>query len=184
MNNEEKDLGIENGIEIFSLEDNVNETPLENIVDSNSSETTSNSNVFAYADSSDLSTTGTPLENQNAENAFAYSEVVTPTMTETPTDNFVQSVEPVQNAFSYTETPVALEVPAQATSVQNTDLKDVKQDSVDETSKYNPPVQTSVVSNYNTQSTGEIKSNFKFMIVFAIIMLAIIIALPYIAGYK
>lgn len=148
-------------------------------------------NTFAYTEEASSSESIPVVD--SVQNSFSYAEMPTSTVTEMSSDNFTESVEPVQNAFAYTETPVALEVPVEGTAsnvgsaqseLSYTDLKDMPQDSVEETPKYNPPAQTNSVSNYSGQGTDESKGNFKFMLVFAIIMLAIIIALPYIAGYK
>lgn len=213
MNSEEKNINPENDIEVFSLDNmspnNTNENIFDNqesIMNANTSEVNSTSNAFMYADSPSM--VEMPVEEQTPVNTFSYTEIPVidsegvPTVentfmySEAPISSEIEMavedvapVEPVENAFVYTETPVALEVPVEENSAVTdstqkqfsyTDENEVSQTVAEETQK--EPI--SEQRNYDVQSTTDSKSNFKFMIVFAIIMLVIIFVLPYIAGYK
>lgn len=215
MNNEEKNLNEENGVEVFSLDntslDDVNENTInmqEGMVNSfdntNMSEVNTTSNMFVYADSPNSSMVEMPIQTDSFADMTSMSSVgVLPennvqntSYAEMPTMSSevlqTSSTEPAQNAFLYTEMPQSPDVSveeniSQSNLMQNqfeyNDLKDTSQDEIVESPQYTSPVQSSEVSNYNGEDTNQ-KSNFKFMIVFAIIMLVIIFALPYIAGYK
>lgn len=211
MNSEEKNINQENDIEVFSLDnmspDNINENVVDNGVGTDMPEGDLSSNIFM----STPSMVEMPVEGLDSVNSFSYTEIPTVSAENVPVVDSVQDafsytenplssvtempsqtvspVEPVPNAFVYTETPVALEVPlgdgsAVADSMQNqfsyTDSNNVSNTTVEEEPK--EPINNQ--SSYSEQSTIDSKSNFKFMIVFAIIMLIIIFVLPYIAGYK
>jgi len=187
MNNEENNLNQQSGIEVFSLDSTVPNgmsVNQENVINSstnmNVSEATAVFNGTASSTQliNQTQTEVMPSTGSLTSNAFAYTDV--------QPENIVTPVAPAQNTFAYAESPVETNV-ATSEPVQNqfiyTDLKDVQQQ-VDEPKQYTPQNQQANTNNYVASNNPETKSNFGFMLVFALIMIAIIVALPYIAGYK
>lgn len=170
MDNNEKELEMGGVSANLSNESTVNNNELinQNPVNFNTA-----SNVFMYTDNNSNS-----VEETVSTNPFNYVDDSTNNTTESSS---------VENAFVYTDTPVEATT-SEMNKVENqftyTDLKDIPQNNVEEKPKYNPPTQTNNTNNYNSSTTKEEKGNFGFMIVFALIMVGIIVALPYIAGYK
>ena len=168
MDNNEKELEVGGFQTDIPNENTINNNES---VNENSVNPDTFSNVFMYG-----AANSTPVGQSVSANPFNY------------VDDSVATESPVvENAFVYTDTPVEA-----ATSDMNkvedqfayTDLKDMPQNNVEEAPKYNPPTPSSSTSNYDKNTSKDEKGNFGFMIIFAIIMIAIIFALPYIAGYK
>jgi len=93
-----------------------------------------------------------------------------------------QSVSmPTQNAFLYMDTPVSQPIPSDE---MNQSL-DVPEQNVDVFVEQPMICKEVNVANEKKEPMDEdLKSNLVFMLIFAIIMLAIIIALPYVSGYN
>lgn len=167
MDNNEKELelgGFQTDIPNENTSNN-NDSLNENSVNSDTF-----SNVFMYADTNSTQSV--------SSNPFNYVDDSMNNTTESSA---------IKNAFAYTDTPVeatTADMNKAEDQFTYTDLKDMPQDIVEETPKYNPPIQSNNTSNYNGNTSNDEKGNFGFMLIFAIIMVAIIFALPYIAGYK
>ena len=167
MNGEEKEFNVENNVGVDSL----NNMP-QNNMDSISIDSLENSANFGMdmgiQANTMQSSSMTQMPNEefnmtmnNADSMSTYQPDTSMPFVDnvvTPLDTSV--VPDTQNAFVYTE--------------------DVSKDT-QQSSLFTPQSQTSYTNNRTVNKQDDLKSNFKFMIIFAVIMLAIVILLPYIA---
>ena len=94
--------------------------------------------------------------------------------TEMPmTDNMATS-----NAFLYTEPSTVVE---ESVGVSSDEDNNTSVSTSPEESHYS---QMNFAQNHSVPSKSDTKSNITFMIIFGLVMVAIVFALPYIAGYK
>lgn len=126
---------------------------------------------------------------QPIQNAFMYTDDSASVVPETTMNTEVPVVDSMQNVFMYAEPGVTVPSGEQSNTDSNvfsyTDLKESTENVIEDNSKqYVPQSKQTYTSNYTPENQKDSKGNFTFMIVFALIMLAIIVALPYIAGYK
>lgn len=133
MNNEEKNLNEENGVEVFSLDntslDDVNENTInmqEGMVNSfdntNMSEVNTTSNMFVYTDSPNSSMVEMPIQTDSFADMTSMSSVGVLPENNVQNTSYAEmpamssevlqtsSTEPAQNAFLYTEMPQSPDV--------------------------------------------------------------------------
>lgn len=207
MNEEQKQFNIEDSgnVEPVSVDTDVdveikNSSVSEEVgIDSNTSTISPTVNDFVYAEPSTFS--GAEIPTEPSVNAFSYVETPSSINVEIPTGENNSTL----NGYGYTTLePTAsvaeMPMPNNTVSTSNTFLytepNTVAEESVvvpsHESVNISTPA-TPVESSYSqmnfsqdhsVSSKNEIKNNIIFMVIFGLVMIAIIFALPYIAGYK
>lgn len=131
----------------------------------NSEQPINNSDSNANMENSQLNTTASTME--QTYNMPTYEETA-------------QEVENQENTPDYSQVSVSPMEQVEKVIDSNTEDNDDK-DNIVQSNENNLNKKD---NNHNVQNNKDAKNNFVFMIVLALIMLAIVIVLPYISGYK
>lgn len=131
----------------------------------NSEQPINNSDSNANMENSQLNATASTME--QTYNMPTYEETA-------------QEVENQENTPDYSQVSVSPMEQVEKVIDSNTDDNDDKDNIV----QSNENKLNKKDNNHNVQNNKDAKNNFVFMIVLALIMLAIVIVLPYISGYK
>lgn len=131
----------------------------------NSEQPINNSDSNANMENSQLNTTASTME--QTYNMPTYEETA-------------QEVENQENTPDYSQVSVSPMEQVEKVIDSNTDDNDDKDNIV----QSNENKLNKKDNNHAVQNNKDAKNNFVFMIVLALIMLAIVIVLPYISGYK